>query len=143
VRVEHQVELARLRQVALGVLARALRRALAAVRVLEVVGAEAELAGAAVDHRVGEAPDVARGDPDLRVEDDRRVERDHVVSLLDHRAPPLVLDVVAKQDAVVPVVVRGAEAAVDVRRRVHESAPPAERGDLLDGDDVRGHGSGK
>ena len=55
VRLEHQVEVARLRQVAVGRLARMLRRpACRSCARLEVVGAEAQLAGAAVDHRVGE-----------------------------------------------------------------------------------------
>ena len=102
------------------------------LRVLEVVGPEPELAGAAVDQRVGEPADVARGDPHLRVEDDRGVERDHVVALLDHRAPPLGLHVLVQQDAVVAVVEGRAEAAVDVRRRVDEAAPAAQRCDLLD-----------
>ena len=89
----------------------------------EVVGAEAQLAGAAVDHRVGEAADMARGDPDLRMQDHGRVERDHVVALLDHRALPGALDVLREQDAVVAEVERRAEAAVDVGRREDESAP--------------------
>ncbi len=72
-------------QVAVGRLARALARALAALRVLEMVGAEALLAEPAVDEGVGETADVTRRLPDLRVEDDRRVERDDVVSLLHHR----------------------------------------------------------
>ena len=57
---------------------------------VEVVGAEAQLAGAAVDERVGETSDVARRGPDLRIEDDRRVERDDVVALLDQRPAPFV-----------------------------------------------------
>ena len=132
VRLEHQVEVPRLGEVALRVLAGTLRRPLAAVARVEVVGAEPQLAGAAVDHRVGEACDVARCDPDLRVHDHRGVERDHVVALLDHRALPLALDVLVQQDAVVAEVERRAEAAVDVRRREHERAPAAQRRDLLD-----------
>ena len=62
-------------------LARALARPLAALRVVEMVGAEAQLADAAVDERIGEAADVTRRLPDLRVQDDRRVERDDVVAL--------------------------------------------------------------
>ena len=109
-RPEHEVELARLRQVAVRRLAGPLRRPLAAahllvLRVGEVVGAEAQLAGAAVDERVGEAAHVAGRLPDLRVEDDRGVERDDVVALLHHRLEPARLDVVLQQDAVVAVVV--------------------------------------
>ena len=131
-RLEHQVEVARLGQVAVRVLAGTLRGALAAVARLEVVGTEAQLAGAAVDHRVGEACDVARCDPDLRVQDHRRVERDHVVALLDHRALPLALDVLVQQDAVVAEVEGRAETAVDVGGREDERAPAAQRRDLLD-----------
>ena len=64
-RLEHEVELARLGEVAVGGLARALAGLSAALLVVEVVGAEALLAGPAVDERVGEASDVARGLPDL------------------------------------------------------------------------------
>ena len=63
-RLEHEVELARLGEVALVGLARTLARLLAALGVVEVVGAEAALAEAAVDERVGEAGDVARRLPD-------------------------------------------------------------------------------
>src|SRR5205085_4538146 len=73
-RLEHEVELARLGEVAVGRLSGALARPLSAVRELELVGAEAELARAAVDHRVGEAGDVARRFPDARVEDDGGIE---------------------------------------------------------------------
>ena len=65
-RLEHEVELARLGEVAVGRLAGPLARLAAAARELELVGAEAELARAAVDERVGEAGDVARCLPDAR-----------------------------------------------------------------------------
>ena len=130
--LEHQVERACLGEVAVGCLAGPLRRPAAAGGVGDVVGAVAVLAGAAVDERIGEAADVARGDPDLRVEDDRGVEQHDVVALLHHRPLPGGLDVLLEEDAVVAVVVGRAEAAVDVRRRVHEPAPAAEGRDLLD-----------
>ena len=104
-----------------------------ALRVLELVGAEAQLAGLAVDHRVGEPGQVPRRLPDPRVLDDRRVDRDDVVALLQHRAPPLVLDVVLEQHAVVAVVVGRADAAVDLRRGEDEAAPLAQRDDLVEG----------
>ena len=132
--LEHEVELARVGEVAVGALARALRRLLAALRAApDVVGAKAQLAGAAVDHRVGEAGEVPRRLPDPRVLDDRRVDRDDVVAVLEHRAPPLVLDVVLQQHAVVAVVVGRADAAVDLRRREDEAAPLAQRDDLVEG----------
>ena len=58
-RLEHEVEVARLGEVAVGRLAGPLARPLAALRVLEMIGAEALLAELAVDERVGEPADVA------------------------------------------------------------------------------------
>src|SRR5690349_21777205 len=75
---------------------------------------------------------MARGDPDLRVEDDRRVECDDVLPLLDQRPAPLVLHVVVEQDAVMAEVERRSEAPVDVRRREDERSPAAQCSDLLD-----------
>ena len=114
-RLEHEVEVAFLGEVAIARLAGVLARALAALGALEMIGAEAELARPAVDERVAESADVPRCDPHVGVEDDRRVERDDVVPLLHHRLEPACLDVVLQEDAVVAVVVRRAEAAVDLR----------------------------
>jgi hypothetical protein len=125
-RLEHQVEAARLRQVAVGRLARLLARLAAARLLVEVIGAKALLARAAVDQRIREAADVAGRLPDVGVEDDRRVERDDVVPLAHHRLEPARLDVVLQQHAVVAVVVRAAEAAVDLRRGEDEPAPLGE-----------------
>ncbi len=136
-RGEHQVELPWLGQVALLRLARPLARSLAALRLVDLVGAVAPLAEAAVDERIGEAGDVPRRLPDGRVEDDRRVEGDDVVALAHHRLEPACLDVLLEEDAVVPVVVGGAEPSVDLGRREHETAPLRERDDLVHGDDVR------
>ena len=104
-RLEHEVELARLGEVAVGRLAGSLARLAAAARLLELIGAKAKLARAAVDKGVGENRDVARSLPDARVEDDRGVEGDDVVALLHHRAEPERADVVLHQHAVMPVVV--------------------------------------
>ena len=130
--LEHQVELAGVGEIAVGALARALRRLLAALGVLELVGAKAQLAGLAVDHRVGEAGEVARGLPDPRVLDDRRVDRDDVVAVLEHRPPPLGLDVVLQQHPVVAVVVGRADPAVDLRGGEDEAATLAQRHDLVE-----------
>src|SRR5947199_10652009 len=63
--------------------------------------------------------------------DDRRVERDDVVALLQHGPPPLALDVVLEQHAVVAVVVARAEPAVDLTAREHEAAALGQRDDLV------------
>src|SRR5581483_2827904 len=89
-RLEHQVEVARLGEVALGRLARPLGRLAPALGLVELVGPETQLACAAVDERIGEAGQVPARLPRPGVLDDRGVERDDVVALLEHRAPPLV-----------------------------------------------------
>ena len=127
--LEHQVEHARLGQLAaaLGAAQLALGLGLA-----QVILAPAPLALAeALDERVGEALEVAGGLPRLRVEQDRRVQGDDVVAQLEHRAPPLVLDVVLQEDAVVPVVVGVRETAVDLGRREDEPAPLAQGDDRV------------
>ena len=137
--LEHQVEAHRVRQVAaaLGALDLALGVLGAELLLAQVVLAPALLALAqALDERVGEALEVARGLPGLRVHQDRGVERDHVVALLDDRAPPLGLDVVLQQDAVVPVVVGRSEPPVDLGGLEDEPAPLAERHDLVERDHV-------
>jgi hypothetical protein len=108
-------------------------------RVGDVVGAESELARATVDERVAEARDVTRRLPDARVEDDRGIEDDDVLALLHHRPQPDRAEVRFQQHAVVTVVVRRAEAAVDLRRREDEAAAPRERHDLLHRHHVRCH----
>src|SRR5206468_11913526 len=111
-------------------LARLLARFAAARGFVQLVGAEAQLARTAVDERIAEALDVAGGLPDPRIEDDRGVERDDVVSFLGHRLEPARLDVVLQEHAVVAVVVGRAETAGDLRGGEDEAAAAAERDDL-------------
>src|SRR5262249_60229094 len=101
-------------------------RLAAAARQLELVGSEAELAGGAVEERVCEAGDMPGRLPDAGVEDDRRVEGDDVVPLLNHRAEPERADVVLREDAVMAVVICRAEAAVDLGGGEDEAAAATE-----------------
>ena len=103
----------------------------ARARLGQLVGAEALLAVAAVDERVGERGDVTARLPDLRRHEDRGVEADDVVAQLHHRAPPGVLDVALEQHAERPVVPGGAESAVDLGRREHQAAPLREVDDAI------------
>ena len=70
-RLEHEVEVARLGEVAVRSLAGVLGRLLGAGELADVVGAEALAALAAVDHRVGEAGEVPARLPRARVLEDR------------------------------------------------------------------------
>ena len=98
---------------------------------VELVGPIPLLGRPAVDHRVGEAADVARGFPDLRVHDDRAVEPDHVVAHLDVVAPPGVLDVPLQLDAQRAVVPEAVDPAVDLARGEDEPPALAERDQLV------------
>jgi len=133
--LEHEVELARVGQFAVRVVAGELRRGAPAAHVgvlrgsvagfPQVVGAEATLAGAALHQRVAEAGEVARRLPCARVLDDRRVERHDVVALLDHRLPPRADHVVLQQDAVMAVVIRVGDPAVDLGSGEDQATPLA------------------
>ncbi len=131
-RAEHEVELARVRE------GPPLAAGGALVRVVELVEPVAGVAVPAVDQRVGERGDVARRLPDLRRLDHRRVETDDVVTRSHHGMPPLLLDVAEQLDAERSVVVRRAEAAVDLRRLEDEAAL---LGEVDDGVEVSRHES--
>lgn len=119
----------------------AFARLLLGVRLLEVVGAEALVARLALGQRVGEGRDVARRLPGLARQDHAGVEADHVVTALDHRAPPLALDVLLELHAERAVVPGRAGAAVDLATGVDEATALREGDDLVDGGRGRlGHG---
>ena len=90
VRLEHEVEATggggsvRADEAQLLVVGSSQSVAVGARRLGELVGAEAAVAGAAVDQRVREGADVAGGDPYLGCMRMPRVEADHVVALVDH-----------------------------------------------------------
>ena len=106
----------------------------------EVVGTEPLVAGLAFGQRVHELGDVAAGLPDLAGEDHAGVEPDDVVAALDHRLPPLPLDVVLHLHAERAVVPGRAQPAVDLTGRVDETAPPAEADDRVDAVGTACHG---
>ena len=70
--------------------------------------------------------------PHQAIQNDRRVESFNVVALVDHPAPPSLLDVIAKLDAERTVVPGAAEAAVDFRRGKDKPAPLGEGNDGFD-----------
>src|SRR5690606_33504433 len=97
------------------------------VGLLQMILSVALVALEALDERVDEGREVAGGLPHRRREDDRGVQADDVVAPLDHRPPPLALDVLLELDAQRAVVPSGAGTAVDIAALVHEAAALAER----------------
>ena len=106
----------------------------------ELIRAETRLARLAVHQRVVEVADVSAGDPNLTVHQNRAVDADVVLVLLNEFLPPRTLDVVLEfnaqravlefnaQRAVVP---RVRQAAVDFRAGEHEAASLAQRNELV------------
>ena len=75
------------------------------VRLLHVVLTMPLVTVQALDQRIVEHLDMARGHPHLAGQDDRAVDADDVVAAGNHRLPPLPLDVLLElnaQRAVVP-----------------------------------------
>src|SRR5262245_24312366 len=91
------------------------------VLLLELVGAEALVTRGALGQRVDELINVARGGPHGLREDDRRVDADDVLALLDHRSPPLAPDVLLELDPERAIVPRRSRAAIDFTRREDEA----------------------
>src|SRR5689334_12798498 len=79
-----------------------------------IVRAKSLLAVAAIDERIGEASNVAAGNPDLPMHEYRRVEPFDVVARADHRVPPAILEILLQLDAEWAVVPHGSRAAVDL-----------------------------
>ena len=125
---EHQVEGPWLGEAVLGAAIRA------GVRIGQLVEAEALIAVAALHQGIGEDRLVTRSLPHLTGLEDGRVEADHVVPLLDHGPPPLVLDVPQQLNPERAVVVGGANPAVDLGGLEDEAALLGEVGDRVEAD---------
>ena len=149
--LQHHVEVARLRPLAPGAAVRAGDLVQAGggptlpvlELLLEVVGPEPLVTGQALGQRIAEHPDVAGGHPDRAGQDDRGVEADDVVAPGDHRAPPLLLDVLLQLDPERAVVPGRPRPAVDLTRGEDEPAPLAQADHLFEtvgvGSAGRGH----
>ena len=97
----------------------------------QLVGAVAGLAAAAVQQRIGEACDVAGGDPGLGVHDDGGVEADIVGAFLNELLQPCFFDVVLEFNAERAVVPGIGQPAVDLAAGVDEAAVFAQGNDLV------------
>ena len=98
---------------------------------IDLIGAKALLAFAAVDERIGERRFVTGVLQDEPVHQDRGIESFHVVALVDVGAPPGTLDVVLELDAHRAVVPRALQASVQFAALKQEPAPLAEPHDLV------------
>ncbi len=85
------------------------------------VGTVTLLRIAVVDKRIVERADMSRSLPRAGVHEDRSVETHDVLVQLDHRIPPVALDIVLQLDAVLAVVVHGTQTVVYFARREYES----------------------
>ena len=124
---EHEVELARLGELADHATSRA-------CRTLEMVRTEALLALEAIDHRVVKVLHMAGRFPDARGLDDRGVKADDIGAFTHGRAPPELFDVALQLDAERSVVVGRSEPAVDLRGGKHEPALLTQRNEGVEGD---------
>ena len=86
----------------------------------EHVGAVALLRIPVVDQRVVERRHVARSLPGFGMHENGGVDAHDVLMQLDHRIPPVALDIVLQLHAVLPVVIDGGQTVVDLARRKHE-----------------------
>ncbi len=142
-RLEHQIEFARLSELALVVFAGMLTWFERAFACFHMIDAKPRLARPAIDHKVVKQVVMPRAFPHLRVHNDRAIETDHrkglrragrrreLVVVGDHVAPPRVFDVALQLDAQGSVIPEAVEAPVDFRRLVDESAPFAQRDDFV------------
>ena len=139
VRLEHQVEIACLRELTGIVRPRLLARLLRAARVFQLVGAETALARLAVHQRIHKAGHVTARFPRARVHQNRRIQPFDVVARTHHRVPPAILDVLLELHTKRTVVPHRARATVDLGGLEDEAAPLAQRHQLVHHVGLRSH----
>jgi hypothetical protein len=128
--LEHQVEGARLGQFAFA-LAGMQVEMLQALYVLLFILPKAQLAGLAIDERIGEGLLMARIAPDIAVHQNGRLDTFHIVALVDIVFPPEPLEVIFQLDTKRAVVEGALHPAVDLAAGEDKAAPLAERHDLF------------
>ncbi len=97
----------------------------------QVIGAEALATGLAVHQRIGEAGEMAGGDPGLRVHQDGTVNADILRGFLHEFFPPRLLDIILQlhaERAVIPCI---GKSAVNLRAGINETAAAAQIYDFV------------
>src|SRR4029079_750856 len=89
------------------------------------------LAGAAINHRIGETFDVAGCLENRRMREDRAVHSDYIIALVHHDTPPVVLQITLKLDAERSVIPRAVESAVDFAGLKDEATPLTQADDFF------------
>src|SRR3989338_1164944 len=85
----------------------------------------------ALYQRVGETFGVAARLPHFLIHHDCRVKTKHVLASIDKLPPPNLLDIFFQESAVVPVIPKTGEPAVNFRAGEHKPASFAERDDFF------------
>jgi len=80
----------------------------------DLIGAEATLAGFAIDHGIGEGGFVATGFPDGATHQDSTVHANDIVSLLGHGFPPVVFQVSFESNSEGPVIPGAVQSPIDL-----------------------------
>src|SRR5699024_4777991 len=99
----------------------------------QLVGTEPAVAGATLDQRIVKRRGMTGRLPDLPWQDHRRIQAHDILPALDHRLPPLSLQVVLQLHSERTVVPGRAGTAVDFTTRKHEATTFAEIDDGIDG----------
>ena len=89
------------------------------------------MAGFAFDERIGEGLGVTGGFPDGGIHNDGGVQPDYIVSLVDHRFPPLFFDIVFELDSQRAIVPEALQTSVDFGARVHKSPSFTQANDFV------------
>ena len=123
--LEHQVECARLGELAILHLLRA-------VTLLELIGTKPSLADGAVDKRIAEVGEVSTRFERLRRVQDRCIDKHHVIAHLHDGAHPGVFHVAQHQCSERAVVVTRAEAPINLGTGERKPATLGKVDDLLE-----------
>src|SRR5437660_4016171 len=98
---------------------------------VDLIRAEPFLAQEAIHHRITERAGMAARFPNLWMHDDRRFQPNHVIAILRHAAPPIILDVALELRTERTVIPKAIDPAVNFGRLEDQSAALAEGDNLL------------
>ena len=86
---------------------------------------------------ISEAVDMTAGDPNIGVHQDRSIDADHVLTIPNHRLPPLIFHVPLEFDADGAVIVETSDSTVNLAALEDEASSLAEADDGFERDVVK------